>query len=150
MEINKQDIEALGYVCGEIKKCFEIGWNKSLENKSLEEEKELHGNNIEFNIYGDKRDCVITLDENDLGIDKLHLDNCYFYKKDNKWYVKKINFQTIDIKKDKKIEKIPNNCEYDDTLTYEEVRKHIIHNFNVLGNKINEIIDKVNSLENKQ
>ena len=54
------------------------------------------------------------------------------------------------VEEDKKIEKIPNNCEYDDTLTYEEVRKHIVHNFNILGNKINELIDKVNSLENKQ
>lgn len=30
--ITKESIEALGYACGEIRKCFENGWNKSLEN----------------------------------------------------------------------------------------------------------------------
>lgn len=39
--LTKKDIEALGYVCGEIKKCFTNGWTKSLENKPLEEEKKL-------------------------------------------------------------------------------------------------------------
>lgn len=53
-------------------------------------------------------------------------------------------------KEDKKIEKIKNNYEYDENLTYEEVRRHIIHNINFLKDKINELIDKVNSLENKQ
>lgn len=36
--ITKESIEALGYACGEIRKCFENGWNKSLENKPLIEE----------------------------------------------------------------------------------------------------------------
>lgn len=36
--IIKEIIEALGYVCGEIRKCFENGWNKSLGNKPLIEE----------------------------------------------------------------------------------------------------------------
>lgn len=39
--ITKESIEALGYACGEIRKCFENGWNKSLENKPLEEEKKI-------------------------------------------------------------------------------------------------------------
>ena len=36
--ITKESIEALGYACGEIRKCFQNGWNKSLENKPLIEE----------------------------------------------------------------------------------------------------------------
>jgi hypothetical protein len=60
-----------------------------------ENKKELHANNIEFNIYDDKKEFIITLDENDLGIDKLHLDNCYFYKENDKWYVKHINLKPI-------------------------------------------------------
>lgn len=36
--ITKENIEALGYACGEIRKCFENGWNKSLENKPLIED----------------------------------------------------------------------------------------------------------------
>lgn len=36
--ITKESIEALGYACGEIRKCFENGWNKSLENKPLIED----------------------------------------------------------------------------------------------------------------
>lgn len=40
--ITKESIEALGYACGEIRKCFENGLNKSLENKPLiEEEKKI-------------------------------------------------------------------------------------------------------------
>ena len=37
----KKDIEALGYACGEIQKCFTNGWTKSLENKPFEEEKKI-------------------------------------------------------------------------------------------------------------
>ena len=37
--LTKKDIEALGYACGEIQKCFTNGWTKSLENKPLEEKK---------------------------------------------------------------------------------------------------------------
>ena len=36
--ITKESIEALGYACCEIRKRFENGWNKSLENKPLIEE----------------------------------------------------------------------------------------------------------------
>lgn len=36
--ITKESIEVLGYVCGEIQKCFTNGWNKSLENKPLTQE----------------------------------------------------------------------------------------------------------------
>ena len=118
----------------------------------IEEEKELHGNNIEFNIYDGKRDCVITLDENDLGIDKLHIDNCYFYKKDNEWYVNKLNFQTIDIKKDKEIEKIELDGKY--IVTYTTGIRQLINtnkkDRDIYIKKINELIDKVNSLEKKQ
>lgn len=39
--LTKQDIEALGYACGEIQKCFTNGWNKSLENKSFKEDKKI-------------------------------------------------------------------------------------------------------------
>ena len=39
--LTKKDIEALGYVCGEIQKCFTNGWTKSLENKPLEEQKKI-------------------------------------------------------------------------------------------------------------
>ena len=39
--LTKKDIEALGYACGEIQKCFTNGWTKSLENKQLEEEKKI-------------------------------------------------------------------------------------------------------------
>ena len=34
----RESIEALGYACGEIQKCFTNGWEKSLKNKSLNEE----------------------------------------------------------------------------------------------------------------
>lgn len=36
--ITEESIEALGYACGEIQKCFTNGWVKSLKNKSLNEE----------------------------------------------------------------------------------------------------------------
>lgn len=39
--LTKKDIEALGYACGEIQKCFTNGWTKSLENKPLEEENKI-------------------------------------------------------------------------------------------------------------
>ena len=36
--ITKESIEALGYACGEIQKCFTNGWNKSYKNEPLIEE----------------------------------------------------------------------------------------------------------------
>ena len=36
--ITKKDLETLGYACGEIKRCFEKGWNKSLNNEPLEDD----------------------------------------------------------------------------------------------------------------
>ena len=36
--LKKEDIEALGYACGKIKKTFENGWNKALNNEPLEDE----------------------------------------------------------------------------------------------------------------
>ena len=73
------------------------------EVEIIEEEKKLHANDIEFNINNDKKDCIITLDENDLGIDKLHLDNCYFYKEKDKWYVKKYDFKSFKLEEEHKI-----------------------------------------------
>jgi len=96
---NYQDIE--DYLFGK--------WNFNILNTEveiLEEEKELHANDIEFNINNDKRDCIITLDENDLGIDKLHLDNCYFYKENDKWYIKKYDFKNFNLEEKKIPEKI--------------------------------------------
>ena len=51
--LTKQDVEALGYACGEIRKCFENGWNKSLENKPLGED-----NKIEKLEVIDWNDCI--------------------------------------------------------------------------------------------
>lgn len=39
--LTKEDIETLGYACGEIRKCFEKGFNKSLNNEPLEEDKDI-------------------------------------------------------------------------------------------------------------
>lgn len=47
--LTKKDIEALGYACGEIQKCFTNGWNKSLENKPFKEDKEIEKININDN-----------------------------------------------------------------------------------------------------
>ena len=68
--ITKESIEALGYACGEIRKCFENGWNKSLENKPLiEEEKKIeklvldYAPDIEEKIFYDNGDkpnhCIV-------------------------------------------------------------------------------------------
>lgn len=49
--MTKESSETLGYACGEIKKCFENGWNKSLENKSpIEESKKIE----KIEIYEDE------------------------------------------------------------------------------------------------
>ena len=39
--LTKQDLEALGYACGEIQKCFINGWNKSLNNEPFKENKKI-------------------------------------------------------------------------------------------------------------
>ena len=101
------------------------------------EENELHANSVEFNINNDKRDCIITLDENDLGIDKLHLDNCYFYKENDKWYVRKYDFKTIELEEKKipeKLGKIEDNDGYIDQ--YDVIK---------IGKKVDEIIDYLKS-----
>ena len=36
--LTKKDLETLGYACGEIKKCIEKGFNKSLDNEPLEDD----------------------------------------------------------------------------------------------------------------
>lgn len=46
----RESIEALGYACGEIQKCFTNGWEKSLKNKSLiEEDKKIRKIKVEYN-----------------------------------------------------------------------------------------------------
>jgi len=44
--ITKESIEALGYACGEIQKCFTSGWTKALENKPLKGNDKLEKNKI--------------------------------------------------------------------------------------------------------
>ena len=52
----RESIEALGYACGEIQKCFTNGWEKSLKNKSLNKEDkkiekiEMVGCNMKVNL----------------------------------------------------------------------------------------------------
>ena len=104
------------------------------------DENELHANSVEFNINNDKRDCIITLDENDLGIDKLHLDNCSFNKENGKWYVKKYDFKTIKLEEEKKI---PEKLVGEDKGIYIDYSKC---NF---AEKINEIIDYLDYLKSK-
>jgi len=57
----KKDVEALGYACGEIKKCFENGWNKSLENKPFEEDKKIEKINCRTFEFMHKPDKVRLL-----------------------------------------------------------------------------------------
>ena len=114
------------------------------EVEILEEEKELHANDIEFNINNDKRDCIITLDENDLGIDKLHLDNCYFYKENDKWYIKKYDFKNFNLEEKKIPEKlIPTSLKGIDDLN-EKIDVAHIDTISAIGT-INEIIDYLKS-----
>ena len=47
--ITKESIEALGYACGEIQKCFTSGWTKALENKPLKGNDKLEKININDN-----------------------------------------------------------------------------------------------------
>jgi len=118
-----------------------------------ENKKELHANNIEFNINNDKRDCIITLDENDLGIDKLHLDNCYFYKENDKWYVKHINLKPIAyISQEHKIpEKIKIPEKLDINLNRNDINAvNCYRATNLecdLAFKINEILDYLEKME---
>jgi hypothetical protein len=113
-----------------------------------ENKKELHANNIEFNIYDDKKEFIITLDENDLGIDKLHLDNCYFYKENDKWYVKHINLKPIAyISQEHKIpEKICTNriINTKDILEFEMIQNKINAEYTYV---INEILDYLEEKE---
>ena len=113
------------------------------EVEILEEEKELHANDIEFNINNDKRDCIITLDENDLGIDKLHLDNCYFYKENDKWYVKKYDFKNFNLEEKKIPEKITIND--NGTLGFPNGNWTARNMDKAFAMKINSIIDYLKS-----
>lgn len=108
-------------------------YNLNDEVEILEEEIGLNANSVEFNINNDKRDCIVTLDENDLGIDKLHLENCYFYKENDKWYVKKYDFKNFNLEEKEipeKLEILPDNDHYSNEVLY---------------GKINEIIDYLKS-----
>lgn len=89
--ITKESIEALGYACGEIQKCFTNGWKKSLENKPLKEDKKIE----KIDLFEDLQDILNSADES-IVLNAIH------------------------------------KC-----LTCEKI-------------KVNELIDKVNSLENKQ
>ena len=108
------------------------------EVEIIEEEKELHANEIVFNCDNNKRECVVTLDENDLGIDKLHMDNCYFYKENGKWYVKKYDFKTIKLEEEKKIPEKLEDYSLDEKGKY-PIKPTIYEE--ILKDKINEIID---------
>ena len=98
---------------------------------------------IEFNINNDKRDCIITLDENDLGIDKLHLDNCYFYKENDKWYVKKYDFKNFNLEEKKIPEKITIND--NGTLGFPNGNWTARNMDKAFAMKINSIIDYLKS-----
>ena len=82
--LTKKDIEALGYACGEIQKCFTNGWKKSLENKPFKE--------------------------------------------------------------DKKIEKLPIWATRREDKEYTNLEEHIL----VVAQKVDELIDKVNNMENNK
>ena len=69
--ITKENIEALEYACGEIRKCFENGWNKLLGNKPLiEEDKKIEKLNLpsleEFKNMSVAERYVVTAKEYDV------------------------------------------------------------------------------------
>ena len=49
--ITKEEIEALGYACGEIQKCFINGWNKSLEEDKKIEKIDIKSDEATSNSY---------------------------------------------------------------------------------------------------
>jgi len=72
--LTKKDIEALGYACGEIKKCFEMGWNKSLNNEQLDEDKNSFTG---WKMYQNGKE-VASMDcsyDEDMEIEELHIIN---------------------------------------------------------------------------
>ena len=60
--LTKQDVEAIGYACGEIQKCFTNGWKKSLENKPFKEDKKL-GKLDPYDFSGDDLALVSKINE---------------------------------------------------------------------------------------
>lgn len=68
--LTKQDVEALGYACGEIQKCFTNGWNKSLESKSFKEDKKIE----KIKYYDDSIAWVIDGAGQLSDIDKIAID----------------------------------------------------------------------------
>ena len=83
--ITKEDIEALGYAFGEIKKCFVKGWDKSLNNEKLEEDKKIEklrlvshcsGTFAEEQAFRNRRDDEITTKINEIIdiVNKLKVD----------------------------------------------------------------------------
>jgi len=75
----------------------------------------------------------------------------YKPQEDGDWllnqFLWKLNDEVEIIEEDKKIEKIKNNCYYNPRLSYEEVRRHLVHNFKVITSTVNELIDEVNKLK---
>lgn len=56
--LTRENIEALGYACGEIKKCFENGWNKSLNNEPFsEDEEELQKMAFNYHVEDEKQNA---------------------------------------------------------------------------------------------
>ena len=98
--------------------------------------KKIRFNNIEWNrVYGEKNVCYIDEYDSDFFL-------CFF--RNNLDFT--LNDEVEIIEEDKKIEKIKQLCEYPNTDTYEcwNTREEI------LVKKINEIIDKINKMEDKQ
>lgn len=124
-----------------------------------EDIKRLHGNDAKFNVLDDKSELVITLDENDLGIDELHFEDCYIYKnQDGKWYVRKIQFVEIEKLTEEKFEKLEHiplsfDLNKSDIETSEYLRCTInamVDVINVLGKTTFELIDEVNKLKESE
>ena len=64
--LTKKDLETLGYACGEIKKCIERGFNKSLNNEPLEEDDE------DILLIPDDELWQFNIKEKMLDLDKLN------------------------------------------------------------------------------
>lgn len=71
--ITKESIEALGYACGEIQKCFTNGWNKSLKNEPLiEEDKKIEKlEHMNSRDYLENRDEYLSTKDIALDIETL-------------------------------------------------------------------------------
>ena len=73
--ITKESIEALGYACGEIQKCFTSGWTKALENKPLKGNDKLEKIPYEFNLgYINTNDKDLVIKEINKTINGIYVD----------------------------------------------------------------------------